>query len=90
MGKGVDGVVVDAGHGLGGEEGVDDGFFGGLDRGFEEGADVLVGEHGQLAQFQAGRAGFGGGVGDEDVAGVVVAKAADFADADGHAAREAL
>ena len=43
-------VVVDAFHGFGGDHGVDDGFFGGLDGGEEERIQGIVGEHGELVE----------------------------------------
>ena len=62
------GVIVDAGHGFGGDHGVDDGFFGGLDCRQKNGIERIVGEHGELVEsLGADGAGIRGGEGDEDV-----------------------
>ena len=45
MGEGGDAVAVNAGHGVGGDYGVDDGFFGGLDYGGENWVEVGIREH---------------------------------------------
>ena len=82
VGKGDDGVVIDASHGFGGDHGVDDGFFGGLDGGQEERIEAVVGQHFQVADSLGGGGfGIGGGEGDEDVSGAVAGVAAVAAQA---------
>ena len=62
-------VIVDAFHGFGGDHGVDDGFFGGLDGREENGIERIVGKHGErvnvvrLIAFWTDGAGVGGGEG---------------------------
>ncbi len=46
--EGGDVVVVNAGHGVGGDYGVDDGFFGGLDYGGEDWVEGTIWEHFQV------------------------------------------
>src|SRR5258705_4334172 len=84
-------VVIDAGHGVGGDHGVDDGFFGGLDDGGEDRVEVGVGEHFYFGYiFGDGCAGVGGGEGDKDIAGAVAGDAAEAAEAERGAVSEAL
>ena len=44
VGQGDYGVIVDAGHGFGGDHGVDDGLFGGLDGGQKHRVEAVVGQ----------------------------------------------
>ena len=91
MGEGDDGVVVDAGHGFGGDHGVDDGFFGGLTVARKSGIEFVVRQHFEVADsLGRGGAGIGGGEGDEDVSGAVAGVAAVAAEAERGAAGEAL
>jgi hypothetical protein len=89
--EGDDFVIVDAFHGFGGDHGVDDGFFGGLDGGQENWVERIVGEHGELVQSRgADGAGIGGGEGEKDVAGAVAGVAAIAAEAEGNFLGDAL
>src|SRR6266849_8280617 len=89
--EGGDVVAVNAGHGVGGDHGVDDGFFGGLDYGGEDGVEGAVRNHFYVGYtFGTGCAGVGGGESDEDVAGAVAGDAAEAAEAEGGAVSEAL
>jgi len=91
VGQGLDAVVVDAGHGGGGGHGVDDGFFGGLDDGGEDGFEEIVRKHLDVDHMvRAFHAGIGGGKGDEDVAGTVAGDGADATEAESDAMREAF
>jgi hypothetical protein len=94
VGEGDDAVIFDAGHGFGGDHGVDDGFLGGLDGGGEDGLDFVVGEHFQVDDVAGwiGRGGawIGGGKGNEDVAGTVAGDAAVATEAEGDAAGQPL
>ena len=91
MGEGDYFVIFDAGHGFGGDHGVDYGFFGGLHGGGEDGLDQIVGQHFELYKVIGGSgAGIGGGEGDEDVAGAVAGDAAVAAETERDAASEAL
>src|SRR6266850_5854336 len=84
-------MIFNAGHGFGGDHGVDDGFFGSLDGGSENGIDLVVGQHLQVDDaVGGGSAGIGGGEGDEDVAGAVAGNAAVAAESQRNAAREAF
>src|SRR6267378_8517552 len=91
MREGRDVVVIDAGHGVGCDYGIDDGFFGGLDYGGEDWVEGTIWEHFQVGYiFGTGGAGVGGGESDEDVAGAVAGDAAEAAEAEGGAVGEAL
>ena len=84
-------VVIDAGHGFGGDHGVDDGFFRGLDGGGEDGLDLVVGQHFQVDDVvSSSSARIGSGEGDEDVAGAIAGNAAIAAESERNAAREAF
>jgi len=84
-------VVVDAFHGFGGDHGVDNGFFGGLNRREEDWVEGVVGEHGELVDaLGADGAGVGGGEGEEDVAGAVAGVAAVAAEAERNFAGDAF
>jgi hypothetical protein len=91
VGKGDDFVVVDAFHGFGGDHGVYDGFFCGLDGGKEDWIEGIVGKHGQRVQaFGRDCARVGGREGEEDVPGTVAGVAAVAAKAEGNFLRDAL
>ncbi len=82
MGQGDDGVIVDARHGLGGNHGIDYGFFGGLDSREKNRIEGIVGEHGELVQaLAADGTGIRRGESDEDVSGAVAGIAAVAAQA---------
>ena len=84
-------VIVDAGHGFGGDHGVDDRFFGGLDCCQKNWIERIVGEHGELVEsFGADSAGIRGGEGDENIAGAVTGIAAVAAQAEGNLSGDAL
>ena len=91
VGEGERGVAVAAGHGFGGDEGVNNGFFGGLhDRGKER-----VEVRGRKHLDGAGLAGDDGhgiarGKGDEEIAGAVAGDAAVAREAEGGAFGEAF
>ena len=96
MREGDDFAIVDAFHGFGGDHGVDDGFFGGLNGGEEDGVEGVVGKHGELVSVVGLRAGWadgagvGGGEGEEDVAGAIAGVAAVAAEAEGDFFGDAL
>src|SRR2546422_71296 len=84
-------MIFDAGHGFGGDHGVNDGFFGGLDGGGEDGIELVVGQHFQVDDaVGSGSAGVGGGESDEDVAGTVAGNAAVAAESERNAPRQAF
>ena len=84
-------VILDAGHGFGGDHSVDVGFFGGLDRGGEDGLDLIVVQHFQIDDVVgSGGAGIRGGKGDENIAGAVTGDAAVASEPERNAASEAL
>src|SRR5882724_1532707 len=84
-------MILNAGHGFGGDHGVDDGFFGGLHGSGENGIELVVGQHFQVDDAVGGSsAGVGGGEGNEDVAGAVAGNAAVAAKSERDAAREAF
>src|SRR6266436_9112414 len=84
-------MIFDAGHGFGGDHGVDDGFFGGVDGSAENGIEPVVGQHFQVDDVVGGgSAGIGSGEGDEDVAGAVAGNAAVAAKTKRNAPREAF
>src|ERR1700674_3640216 len=91
MGERADAMIFDAGHGFGGDHGVDDGFFGGLDGGGKDGFDLVVGQHLQVDHMVgSGGAGVGGGEGDKDVTGAVAGNAPVTAQSKKNAARHAF
>src|SRR5882672_484573 len=84
-------MIFDAGHGFGSDHGVDDGFFGGLDGGGENGIDFVVGQHLQVDHVVcSGSARIGGGEGDKNIAGAVAGNAAVAAESERNATSEAV
>ena len=91
VGEGDDFVVFDAGHGFRGNHGVDDGFFGGLNRGGEDDFDSIIGQHFQIDEVVgSGGAGIRRRERDENVAGAVAGDAAVAPEPQRDAARQAL
>ena len=89
--QGDDFVILDAGHGFGGDHGIDHGLFGGLHSRGKDGVQLIVGKHFQVDDVAgSGSAGIGGGEGDEDIAGAVAGDAAVAAEPERNAASEAL
>src|SRR5882724_8178363 len=89
MGERADAMIFDAGHGFGGDHGIDDGFFSSLDGGAENGIEFVVGQHFQVDDVvSSGR--IGGGEGDKNIAGAVAGNAAVAAESERNAASEAL
>src|SRR5947209_9273836 len=77
-----DAMILDAGHRLGRNHGVDDRLLGGLHGRGKEGLDAIVRQHRQLHEaVRSGRAGIGRRKGDENVAGTVAGDAAIAAEA---------
>ena len=75
-------AVVDAHHGFGGHQGVDDGLFGGLHGGLKQGRHGRVGQHRHLAGVLAfGDDAVGGGKGDKNIAGGITGHPAGAGDA---------
>src|SRR6266404_5958426 len=84
-------MIFDAGHSFGGDNGVDDGFFSGLNSGGENGIELVVGQHFQVDDVVGSSgAGIGGGESDEDIAGAIAGNAAVAAEPERDAAREAF
>ena len=83
-------VIVDALHGFRGDHGVDDGLFGGLDGGEEDGIERVVRKHRELMQsLGAGRAGIGGGEGDKNISRTISGIAAIAAQPEGNSSGHA-
>src|SRR5436190_24169722 len=69
MRQGNDGAVVDAGHGFGGDHGIDYGLLRRLNGSEEDGIQFLIGQHLQsLDSLRSSGARIGGREGDEDIA----------------------
>src|SRR5690349_13335232 len=84
-------MIFDARHGVGGDHGVDDGFFDGLDSSREDRFDQIVGKHLDADDVIGGFGiGISGGESDEDIAGAVARNAAVATETEGNAARETL
>lgn len=81
-----DGAFLPADHGLGGGEGIEDGFFDSLGGRLEEGVEMVVREHFEVERGVGGNGQVvAGGEGEEDVSAPVEADAADARKAKGGA-----
>src|SRR6266403_6181246 len=91
VGERADAMIFNAGHGFGGDHGIDDCFFSGLHSGAKNGIELVVGQHFQVDHMVGGgSAGIGSGERDKNVAGAVARNAAGAAESERNAPCESL
>src|ERR1700730_8417456 len=84
-------MIFDAGHSFGGDHGVDDGFFGGLDSGTKNGIELVVGQHFQVNDMVgSSSARISRRKSDKNIAGAIAGNAAVAAEPKRNAPRGGL